>query len=178
MCDSKRHNTSFGNAIAKYGKDGFEWNVLLKCLSAEEMNDMERYFISNYKSTNDIYNLTDGGDGGNGVKGRKLSEDHKRKIRESNLGKKRSIETRERVRLAVLGTKQSEDTIRKRVETFMLSGCMKKSDETKEKIRQAHIGKVLSMETRMKISESKTGIPWTEARRKAQDNKTERRGAI
>jgi len=51
---------------------------------------MEKFFITNYKATNNLYNLTPGGDGGNGRKGISLSEEHKRKISEAQKGRKLS----------------------------------------------------------------------------------------
>jgi hypothetical protein len=63
---------------------------LFECLDKEEMNQMEKFFITNYKATNNLYNLTPGGDGGNGRKGISLSEEHKRKISEAQKGRKLS----------------------------------------------------------------------------------------
>lgn len=79
------------------------------------------------------------------VKGIPKTEEHKRKISESQRGKERpeligrpvSEETREKIRIANTG----------RI----------RSIESKEKNRQAHLGKKASIETRRKMSESSKG---------------------
>lgn len=65
---------------------------------------METYYIAKFNSYNDGYNMTPGGDGGptnighvmsneekekhrKAMSGKKFSEEHKRKIREANIGK-------------------------------------------------------------------------------------------
>lgn len=69
--------------------------------------------------------------------GRKLTEEHKEKIRQANKGRIKSEETREKLRQANLGKKAT--------------------DETREKLRKAHTGTKRgprSEETRKKISDS------------------------
>ena len=79
-----------GREIHKHGWENFTWVVLEECYSREELNAAEMKWIKflNTKCPNG-YNLTDGGDS-NARKGRKLTEDHKRKIGDGNRGKKRS----------------------------------------------------------------------------------------
>ena len=112
------HGSNFGYAIKKYGWDNFEHIVLAKDLSKEQANDLEIYYIAKFDSTNYSkgYNISAGGDGAsynmndttkqkisNTLKGRKLSEEHKQKIRESNLGKKRNADTCKNIGLAKKG---------------------------------------------------------------------------
>ena len=79
-----------GREIHKHGWENFTWVVLEECYSREELNAAEMKWIKilNTKYPNG-YNLTDGGDS-SARKGRKLTEDHKRKIGDGNRGKKRS----------------------------------------------------------------------------------------
>ena len=58
-----RHKTAdmpFVNALRKYGREGFDWEVLEEC-SREEAGDREVFYIS---QMNPLYNVTAGGDGG------------------------------------------------------------------------------------------------------------------
>jgi hypothetical protein len=51
-------------AILKYGKENFTKEVIDKCDNYEELSIKEKYWISFYKNNEVLYNLTDGGDGG------------------------------------------------------------------------------------------------------------------
>lgn len=71
---------------------------------------------------------------------RKHTEESKRKVSNSLRGKKKSEESRQRMRLAKIGNKSR------------LGNPL--SEETKEKIRLMKVGKKLSEETKRKMSES------------------------
>lgn len=103
-----RKGTYIRKAIDKYGWDNFAHEILERGLTIDEANEREKYYIEKYQ-THKIeygYNLTLGGN--NGVQndeirailsekakarkgantsmfGKHFSEEHKRKIRESNL---------------------------------------------------------------------------------------------
>jgi group I intron endonuclease len=86
-------DTYFGKAIAKYGWDNFDHEIVAENLTKAEANNMEMSLITEL-NTNDScygYNLTAGGDGTVGVQ---RSEEYRRKQRESHLGKKRSEEVK------------------------------------------------------------------------------------
>ncbi len=72
-------------AIDKYGKENFSIEILHECMSQEEMNFVEIFYISflNTKSPNG-YNLTEGGGGRSGFS---LSDETKKKISIANTGK-------------------------------------------------------------------------------------------
>lgn len=75
-------NYLFPNAIHKYGKENFKWEIIDYASSIEELNEKENHYISLYDSTNPKkgYNLKCGGDN------KFLSEDTKRKISEAQKG--------------------------------------------------------------------------------------------
>ena len=93
-------NTHFHRALAKYGPEAFEWSVLDECDNEKVLNALERLFIRrlNTRSPNG-YNLTDGGEGVSGwipteqwrsvkrMHGKHHSEEAKKRIGKSNLGK-------------------------------------------------------------------------------------------
>jgi hypothetical protein len=78
----------FYNAIQKYGWNNIQHIIVAENLSLDEANALERELISKYNSTNPLfgYNVDNGGNN----LGSK-SEDHKRKIRESNLPSKQKL---------------------------------------------------------------------------------------
>lgn len=123
-------------AINKYGKKSFKCEILEWCETLSELNEREKYWISFYKAIIDhkFYNILPGGDGGC-EKGRKLSEEHKKKIGDAQRGVldgPPSIETRKKLSKSLKGHIVTE--------------------QTREKIRKANIGKKHSEETKLKIS--------------------------
>ncbi|MGG1652255.1 GIY-YIG nuclease family protein [Paenibacillus sp. NRS-1775] len=73
----------FSNAIAKYGKENFEWEIIDTATSIEELNDKESYWIKCYESSTEAgkgYNLRANG------KNNFLSEEVKRKIGDAQKG--------------------------------------------------------------------------------------------
>lgn len=118
------------NALNKYGKDNFSVEVIEYCENLDSQNERERYWIAYYRSLNTpMYNIADGGDGGDlvsclsdedrkkfsdcisrsnkegriGNKGKHLTPEHKRKIGEGNKGKVHSEEWVNKQREAVRG---------------------------------------------------------------------------
>jgi group I intron endonuclease len=56
--------TKFHKALLKYNKSEFIWEIIYKCISTDELNIMEEYYINQYNSFKKGYNMTKGGDGG------------------------------------------------------------------------------------------------------------------
>lgn len=52
-------------AIKKYGIENFTKSILCECKTRKELNELEIYYISKYKSNKDGYNISMGGSGGN-----------------------------------------------------------------------------------------------------------------
>jgi group I intron endonuclease len=138
-------------AIAKYGVDSFEYELIDYASSLEELKKLEIDLIKINKTISPHgYNMTSGGDGGFGLipeirikiglakKGRKHTQEHKDKI--SKAGKCRIVseETKLKISRSKLGVKQTQ----KHIETMRAirkgSKHNKKraplSDEIKERI--------------------------------------------
>lgn len=88
---------------------------------------------------------------------KKLSQEHKEKIRKSHLGKKHSRETKEKMRKSTLESYKNNSRIKEKIREARKKQIIKHSEKTKEKIRLARKGKKHSKETRRKISESLKG---------------------
>ena len=72
----------FHNALMKYDEFDWEWSIIDQAESAEELDNKEKYWIAYYKSFGNGYNLTAGGRGSPSVV---ITEEHKRKTRETML---------------------------------------------------------------------------------------------
>lgn len=64
-----KHCTKFYNAIMKYGWDSFTHEILLDDLTSSQASEFEKIYISLYDSINKGYNISAGGNGGNGIFG-------------------------------------------------------------------------------------------------------------
>tara|TARA_R110002110_G_scaffold161376_1_gene360126 strand:- start:15 stop:797 length:783 start_codon:yes stop_codon:yes gene_type:complete len=49
------------NAISKYGRDSFEWDIICECSSISELNEKEIFYIDKYNSITNGYNIKHGG---------------------------------------------------------------------------------------------------------------------
>lgn len=79
------------HAIRKYGKDSFDFKILIVC-PAERLDYYEMACIAEYNTfEGEGYNCTEGG---GGVRGYHHSKETRRKQSEANIGKTSSIETR------------------------------------------------------------------------------------
>lgn len=82
------YNFKFHRAIRKYGWEAFEWEEICCSKDGEYLlNEMEKYFIQQYDSYNNGYNMTLGGEG---CFGRIFTKQSKEKISKGNKGKIRS----------------------------------------------------------------------------------------
>ncbi len=163
------------NAIKKYGGSNFEKEILCECSSKEQLDRLERLWISLIKP---YYNLDIGGNAAG-----KHSEATRKKISDKKKGKKLTPEqyerylatrkpvteeTKQKISETLTGRKQSKETVEKRCKK--LRGRIN-SEESKNKMSKAHIGITQSEESKRKQSESKKGKPWTQARRDAQEKR-------
>lgn len=104
---NKHDNRYLQNAWNKYGEENFKFIIIEDC-DKNTLNEREMYWIKFYKDKGLSYNLHDGGDGGYNL-GKHLSDETKRKIGEKNrenmLGKTHSEETKKKMRDSHLGKK-------------------------------------------------------------------------
>lgn len=131
-------------AILKYGWDNIEHIVLLDGLTEKQAKQKEKEYIKFYKSNdkNYGYNLTDGGDG---TVGATYSQIRNEKLSNSLKGHIVKIETREKLRQFNLGRKATEETKKKM--------SMKRKGEN-----NSFYGKRHTQETKMKISQMRSGF--------------------
>ena len=178
---SGRGNRIIANAVKKYGKDAFTYEVLEENVFDEFLPDLEVAYIANFNTVApNGYNLTSGGDKhkklsaetrrklseakrgeNNHYFGKVLSAEHRRKLSEAqkgkkhyNFGKTRSTETRRKLSEANKGKKHSAETRRKMSEAAKGKTF---SEETRRKLSEANKGKKHSAETRRKMSEAAKG---------------------
>lgn len=83
-------NSHLQRAWNKYGEDNFEFSVVEEC-DVEKLNEREVYWIDKHDSFNNGYNQSIGG---GGVRGWKMSESSKEKIRLALTGIPKSDEAR------------------------------------------------------------------------------------
>jgi group I intron endonuclease len=138
---AKDHCYYFQNAIKKYGIAAFDWVMLEAGNSEDELNIRETFYIDFYQSylKKNGYNLTYGGDGC------KANPETAAKISASNLGKKRSDESKKKMSVAVLahyeeyGTSPRPDKEREGISSSLKGHPV--SDETRKKLSEAIKGK-------------------------------------
>lgn len=61
------HCKHLQRAYDKYGEDSFTSEILCQCEQGEDLDELEKYYISKYNSYSDGYNLTLGGKGDSGL---------------------------------------------------------------------------------------------------------------
>jgi group I intron endonuclease len=122
-CTKKRNAMAITSAIIKYGKINFTIEEIDSCSTIDELNEKETYYIEKFNSISpNGYNIEKGGGNrimsdetkkkiSNSNKGRKFSDEHKKKLSESHKGWVPSNETREKWRKAFGGKRPSENTI-------------------------------------------------------------------
>lgn len=171
-----RHNYHWNlhlqNAWNKYGEDNFEFDILEIVENENELVEREQYYIDvvyQSRERENGYNIRPADINGHlpeetkrrigdANRGRKHSEEFRRKISEIQRGQKRkplSEETKRKISEAQKGKKISEETRRKISNTLKGRKTGPPSEETRRKISEAQKGKPRkkhSKETRMKMS--------------------------
>jgi len=166
---SSGRNHVHKRVTAKYGYDAIIV-AFMPCGSEEEAFDEEVRLIEEYRAAgNQLVNLSDGGRGGQS--GRKLSAEHREKIRAALTGKKKPAGFSEKLRAANLGKRLSPEHIEKMAASKRgkrysdaqraAKRAAMSRPEVVAKLRAAHLGKTLSPETRDKIGAASKATPRT-----------------
>lgn len=121
--DSKNSNSYLHRAMRKYGFENFSISILEKviCDNLEnfnnKLNKLEQYYISQFDTCNNGYNLTLGGDGSCGYT---ISQDHKNAVSKAHKGIPLSEEHKEKIAKFMqsdknpnIGRKHSNESIQK-----------------------------------------------------------------
>ena len=141
----KKDNTLISNAIRKYGKENFYCGVIKTCLSKEELDYREKFFISALHTKKPYgYNLTDGGEGTVGLE---CTPEHCVKLAASKRGKNNPN----------YGKHPSNETRAKR--SASLKG-RRFSEEHRAKLAAAQTGKCYADESRVKMSTARRNSPF------------------
>ena len=160
-------NRIISNAVKKYGRDAFTYEILEDNIFLELLPDLEISYIKHYQTVAPFgYNLTHGGEG---TLGYRPSAEHRRKLSETRkgekngfFGKKHSAETLLKIGEASKGRKHSAETCRRISEAQKGRKRKKCSPKSRRKMSEAqkgknnpNYGKKRSAETLRKISETK-----------------------
>jgi group I intron endonuclease len=166
MLADHRRCTALFNAIKKYGVDAFEKEVVEYC-PIENLNQLEEFYIKEFHthiSEKVGYNISWGGEYGYGLRGRKVSEETRKKLSKALKG-----------RTSPLKGRRVPEEIRRKVAAAHPAGenhpffGKPVSEERKRNISKAltglfagrnhpNLGRKLSEETKQKISELGRGI--------------------
>lgn len=179
-------NPRLQNHYNKHGKEDLIFSILLGC-AKEDLIKQEQFFID---SLNPYFNILKIAGSKLGYKvtdqtklilrncnlGKLMSEETKKKISESNKGKHSrivSIETRRKLSIALKGRKMSPETILKRKLTVTEQKRHPHSEETKRKIGEkskgrigGYKGKKMSDHLRTKLLSIHLGSKHTEEHKK------------
>jgi hypothetical protein len=111
--------TYFHRAIRKYGWDNFEWEVIHQSLDAPYLSSvMEPHFIKYYDTLiPNGYNMTLGGDG---VFGRIVTEETRKKHRLNNMGKQLTKQNKLDITLGLM--RMNEEKSPRRVKVWTIYG--------------------------------------------------------
>jgi hypothetical protein len=158
-------------------KHGHTVDILAYWPTEAEAFEHEKLLIECFRKMG--YNLTNQTDGGEGISGLRHNEETRAKMSTSKKGKKLSAETRAK-RAYLKGRPQSEEHQQKiaegrirnkgkprkqysdeyKAKMSAIKKGVKKSPEHCKKIGDIHRGKIVSAETRTKLSVANTGKTW------------------
>lgn len=163
----RRPKLVFHKALQKYGEKSFEWSIIYRSESQEEINEKEIYYINELNTIVPFgYNMCLGGNGSNGWH---HSEETKNKISLGNKGKSNSWKGKKRKSTTEeIKRKISKSTKKAMSRTEVRDKLKKKkghpSEEHRRKNSEAHKGKNRQPKTeehKKKLSDANKGkIPW------------------
>jgi group I intron endonuclease len=125
---SKTHITKFYSAIRKHGIESFDWKVLANVSTYQQVFVLERLYILIFDSKKNGYNMTDGGEipnpmkgNKNGMYGKTHSKEIKKRLRdrlknkswEEVFGEDMARQMKQRLIKKLTGRKHKKSTIKK-----------------------------------------------------------------
>lgn len=163
LTHNRHYNTHLQHAWNKYGPDNFHYQVIETC-SKEELNELERAYITVFNSTdkNYGYNLESGGCShqtlseetkekiSKSMKGRIFTEEHKDRIRQAQLGEKHhqygkplTPEHKRKLSIAGNGREYTKDTLMKLSTTKGSTGIFHVAKTNSKRYRQGYFYRYL-----------------------------------
>jgi len=165
---SKKNRNKYWHNIVN--KVEYDIDIIYNELTLEEAFTKEIELIKFYGRADlnqgSLVNMTDGGEGG---KGSKLTNKHKLALLNSKLGKTYSEEHRKRISESKLGKKRKPFTEehKQKIREGAKGRIYKVSDETKEKIRKSLMGRKNPL-----LSEKMKGKPsWNKGKKMSEETK-------
>lgn len=153
------------------GKDAFSFTPLLLC-SADDLFWFEQRAIDVYIGTfgrRNLYNLSPTA---SGVRGIRLTKEHRRKLAEAGKGRLHSAETKAKMRLAALGNQRNAGRKPSDEHRANLSAALKGRKVTwGDKISAGQKGRVFPSEHRAKLSAASKRQKWSDERRESQSQR-------
>ena len=154
---AKKSNSHFHNAIKKYKKEDWKWEILYDKIPTDQLDIAEICSIYLHDTYYNGYNSTEGGDINptkNPEVRKKISESTKGRI-PWNKGKEHSRETKSKISAKNKGKRRSKK-FKQRMSK--LHTGKKHSQKTKNKIRNSAIGRKHSDKSKEKMSRSQAGL--------------------
>jgi group I intron endonuclease len=163
--ENKHHSDKLQNAWNKYGSTSFEFHIIEICIDREIRLNREQQYLDSLDTYNNGYNSTDVvGSPAHSIetrmkmsrnrKGRKLSEEHKRRLSEASQHTPLSKEHIDTL-ITLNKTRIWSEESRKR----MSESKKNPSVDTRQKLRDANLGKKHSEESKKKMSDTRLGKP-------------------
>lgn len=158
----KHGNVILQNFVGRYGIRKLQFEILEVVEDKEKILEREQYWIDRYWDTELLFNVAKEAE--SAMRGRKLSEEVKKKISLTLRGRKASEETKDKMSIAHKGNKShtgmhlSEETKAKlRVARKGRKPALghKHSEESKMQMSSKMKGRIVSEETRKKLSLAK-----------------------
>lgn len=158
--NARQRNIFWKRTVNKYG--GFNVNIVEENLTLDKAIEREKYYIEKFgrrdKSLGTLVNLTDGGEYFHGLI---ITDEHRRKLSESRLGKPMTDETKIKISISSKGKKLSQEDKDNKSKAALGHTV---SEETRNKISKSSMGKsahnkgiAMSDEQKIKLSLAKTG---------------------
>lgn len=146
------------NNVQKYDwKPSDTFEIIEECLCGENkinLNEREMYWINFYDSNKNGLNCNDGGSGNLSYK---FSDESKEKMSKSwYKNEEVNLKKLEKIWLNNIGKPCDNENKLKKSKALL---GIKRSDEFKNKMKEIAKNRVMSLETKNKISKTKTGVP-------------------